>query len=153
MSFHKLLSGSLRGAFFILFLSACAFIRVIDVEAYNKSIQKNLTGVEKNLAKVDQDISFHEGIVSKKLDPEQQRQIQGLKIQKLNILQSYIRLKEDFNSSRFQGQKKLDSKDPDFSSLEKQQEDFKVRFEIIKKQFESYRQKSLALRKYLGIKA
>lgn len=153
MSFHKLIPGSLRGAFFILFLSACAFTRVIDVEAYNKSIQKNLTGVEKNLAKVDQDIFFHESIVSKKMDTEQQRQIQGLKTQKLNILQSYVRLKEDFNSSRFQGRKKIDSKDPDFSFLEKQQEDFKLRFEIIQKQFESYRQKSLALRKYLGIKA
>jgi hypothetical protein len=145
--------GSLLGAFLILFLSACAFIREIDVEAYNQSIQKKIIQVENNLAKVDQDISFHEGILSKKLDQQQQRQIQGLKTQKLNILQSYVRLKEDYNSSRFLGRKKVNSKESDYPLLEKQQEDFKQRFEIIQKQFESYRQKSIALRKYLGIKA
>lgn len=104
------------------------------------------------MAKVDQDITFHESILSKKRDPEQQRQIQGLKIQKLHILQSYVRLKEDFNTNRFQGRQKVDSKEADYPVMKKHQQDFEQRLEIIRKQFENYRQKSLRLRKYLGLK-
>lgn len=152
MSFHKFISGSLRGAFFFFLINACAINQAIDVEAFHQSIQKKIIQVEKGLAKVDQDIAFHESILSKKLDPEQQRQIQALKIQKLHILQSYVRLKEDFNTHRFQGRKKIEHKEADYRVAKKHQEDFNQRLEIIRKQFESYRQKSLTLRKYLGLK-
>ena len=139
---------------FILLASfiSCSITRTVDVASYNQHTQKILDQAEKGVRRVQSDFLNHENILAKWGDSKSRQSLTRLQDIQRNLMQNYIRLQEDFNSSRFLQTEELTSKDKDFSAFNSQKENFEMRLEGLDKQFDKYRSESNNLNAYLESK-
>ncbi len=133
-------------------LISCSLTRTVDVTSYNQHTQKILDQAEKGVRRVQSDFTNHENILAKWGDPKSRQSLARLQDIQRNLMQNYIRLQEDFNSSRFLQTEKITSKDKDFSAFNSQRENFEMRLDGLDKQFDKYRSESNSLNAYLETK-
>jgi hypothetical protein len=141
-------------SFLLLFLAlySCSVIRVsnvIDVAEYNQNKQKILIQAEIGIQRVEMDLFEHEKILIKWGDDKSRQSLFRMRSVQRNLLQNYVRLKEDFENHPFRHKDKISSQDNDYQSFTDTQKDFENRFNILDKQFDKYRSESLGLNAYL----
>lgn len=137
----------------LLSLFACTIMRVSHVDEYNKKTQETLVQAEKGVRRVEMDVIDHEQILAKWSDAKSKQSLNRMRSMQQNLLQSYIRLKEDFVNTPFHNKKELTSKDKDYAAFNAHQKDFETRFDTLDKQFDNYRSESLKLNAYLESKS
>jgi hypothetical protein len=145
-------------SFLLLFLAfySCSVIRVsnvIDVAEYNQNKQKILIQAEIGIQRVEIDLFEHEKILIKWGDDKSRQSLFRMRSVQRNLLQNYVRLKEDFENYPFRHKDKISTQDNDYQSFNDTQKDFEKRFDILDKQFDKYRSESLGLNAYLESKS
>ena len=145
-------------SFLLLFLAlySCSVIRVsnvIDVAEYNQNKQKILIQAEIGIQRVEMDLFEHEKILMKWGDDKSRQSLSRMRSVQRNLLQNYVRLKEDFENNPFRHKDKISTQDNDYQSFNHTQKDFEKRFDILDKQFDKYRSESLGLNSYLESKS
>ena len=145
-------------SFLLLFLAlySCSVIRVsnvIDVAEYNQNKQKILIQAEIGIQRVEMDLFEHEKILIKWGDDKSRQSLSRMRSVQRNLLQNYVRLKEDFENNPFRHKDKISTQDNDYQSFNHTQKDFEKRFDILDKQFDKYRSESLGLNSYLESKS
>lgn len=145
-------------SFLLLFLAlySCSVIRVsnvIDVAEYNQNKQKILIQAEIGIQRVEMDLFEHEKILMKWGDDKSRQSLSRMRSVQRNLLQNYVRLKEDFENYPFRHKDKISTQDNDYQSFNHTQKDFEKRFDILDKQFDKYRSESLGLNSYLESKS
>lgn len=139
--------------FLFLTLFSCSIIRVVDVADFNKNTQKILGQAEVGVRRVEADLIEHEQILSKWGDEKSKLSMFRMRTLQQNLLQNYVRLKEDFENSQFRHTKKITSKEKEYSAFIAFHEDFESRFENLDKQFDKYKNESHELNNYLESKS
>lgn len=128
-------------------------MRVAHVDEYNKKTQATLVQAEKGVRRAEMDVIDHEAILTKWSDTKSQQSLGRMRSLQQNLLQYYLRLKEDFESNPFRNKEEITSKDKEYVAFNTFQKDFETRFEILDKQFDNYRSESLKLNAYLESKS
>lgn len=137
----------------LLILFSCSIIRVVDVADINQKTHKIVAQAESGIRRVEMDLIDHEQILAKWSDSKSKQGLSRMKSLHQNLLQNFIRLKEDVANNQFQNHKKLTSKDKEFSSFNNYHKDIEGRFETLDKQFDKYRSESQSLNSYLESKS
>ena len=139
----------------LLFVSffSCTMVRVVDLDDHNKKIQETLGLAEKGAKRAEIDVIDHELILTKWSDDKSKQGLVHMRSLQQNLVQNYLRLKEDFENSPFRHKTKISSKDADYDAFSSYSKDFEKRFEILDKQFDNYRSASLKLNAYLETKS
>ncbi|MBA2403153.1 MAG: hypothetical protein H0V66_00155 [Bdellovibrionales bacterium] len=137
----------------LLSLMACSIFQVVNVADHNKKTQEILGQAERGVKRVEMDVLEHEQILAKWKDSKSVQSLNRMRSMQQNLLQNYIRMKEDFANTPFHGKTKLTSKDKEFNAFNAHQKDFKNRFDILDKQFDNYRDESNKLNAYLETKS
>ena len=127
--------------------------QVVDVASLNQKTQKILGQAEKGLQRVESDFSEHEQILIKWGDDKSRQNLKRMLVVKQNLTQNYIRLKEDFEGNPYREKLKISSKEKEYSAFNKYQSGLNVRFEVLDKQFDTYKSESLKLNAYLETKS
>jgi hypothetical protein len=137
----------------LLTIFSCSIIRTVDVADYNKKTQKILGQAEMGIRRVEMDLIDHEQILGKWADEKSKQSMFRMRSLQQNLLQNYVRLKEDFENSQFRHKNKITSKEKEYPAFNSYQEDFETRFENLDKQFDKYRTESNQLNAYLESKS
>lgn len=137
----------------LLSLFACTIMRVSHVDEFNKKTQETLVQAEKGVRRVEMDVIDHEQILTKWSDAKSKQSLTRMRGMQQNLLQNYLRLKEDFVNTPFHNKKELTSNDKDYAAFNAHQKDFETRFDTLDKQFDNYRDESLKLNAYLETKS
>lgn len=137
----------------VLTLYSCSITREVDVADYNKKTQKILGQAETGVRRVEVDLIDHEQLLIKWGDNKSKQSLARMRSLQQNLLQNYIRLKEDFENSQFRDKDKITSKEKEYPAFDSYQEDLENRFENLDKQFDKYRAESNGLNAYLESKS
>jgi len=138
-------------ALLLLFLFSCS--NVVNVDEYNQKTQEVLGLVEKGVKRAEMDLMDHELILAQRKDDKGRQSLNRMRSIQQNLLQSYIRLKEDFENSPYRQKHKISSKEKEYGDFNSHKKDFETRFEILDKQFDNYRSESNKLNAYLESKS
>jgi len=150
--YHNVMKNSVL-VLLLLTIFSCSIIRTVDVADYNKKTQKILGQAEMGIRRVEMDLIDHEQILGKWADEKSKQSMFRMRSLQQNLLQNYVRLKEDFENSQFRHKNKITSKEKEYPAFNSYQEDFETRFKNLDKQFDKYRTESNQLNAYLESKS